>query len=156
MKTFKINKTGMLEIENILTSKCKSSYFDRTDGDCILGWAVELEDEMNNVYLSHGVSDQIEISPHETKSGEVEWLSVSEKGIDVTNIEWQVTHENESFPSFGLNMFDNESEAFEFATDLISKGEKNVCVHRFENTASVAQLCLKCAEPIMNNNCLFC
>ena len=106
-----------MEIEKILEAKCKPSCFERLDSDSFLAWAIELEDHMNESERIGIRSDQlvgcpsggIEISPNITDSRHGEWLSVSEEGVDVKNIQWQVGHDNDAFPSFGLDMFRDSS-----------------------------------------------
>jgi len=158
MKIYNINKVGILEIEKILEVKCKPSYFEDLNSDSFLAWAIELEDHMNENERDGCPSDQIEIAPRITDSRHVEWLSVSEEGVDVKNIEWQVGHDNDASPAFGLDMFDLEEEAFDFAENLISEGKKNVSIFRFEDGSSVEELCIRHAEPIISDvvGCSFC
>lgn len=52
-------------------------------------------------------------------------------------IQFQVTHDNENFPMFGLDMFDTKEEAFNFADALESQGKKNVVVTLFMDDGAI-------------------
>ena len=52
-------------------------------------------------------------------------------------IQFQVTHDNENFPMFGLDMFDDVQDAFDFADELESEGRENVVVTLFVDGAAI-------------------
>jgi len=88
MKKHTINEIGMQQIVDQLKSQCKPSVFDGWLEDDLIGsrrskemlssWATELEDMLNS-----GNGDEIEISQHDTISGHIEFLSVTDEGIDI-------------------------------------------------------------------------
>jgi len=88
MKKHIINEIGMQQIVDQLKSQCKPSVFDGWLEDDLIGsrrskemlssWATELEDMLNS-----GNGDEIEISQHDTISGHIEFLSVTDEGIDI-------------------------------------------------------------------------
>ena len=87
MENHTINEAGIEEIRQQLIAKCKDNEFlgwladdlkDSKETQGMLGsWAWELE-----CALDEGGSE-IEIPSRYTKSGHVEWLSVSDSGVDV-------------------------------------------------------------------------
>jgi len=88
MKTYTINTNGMQQIVEQLKAQCKPNVFDGWLDDDLIGsrrsqemlssWATELEDVLNS-----GNGDEIEISQHDTISGHIEFLSVTDEGIDI-------------------------------------------------------------------------
>ena len=54
-----------------------------------------------------------------------------------SEVQFQVTHDNENFPMFGLDMFDNEQDAFDFADELESEGRENVVVTLFVDDGAI-------------------
>ena len=78
--------TFNFELELVL--QCKPSVFDgwldddlidsRRSQEMLSAWASDLED-----VLDSGNGDEIEISQHDTISGHIEFLSVTDEGIDV-------------------------------------------------------------------------
>jgi hypothetical protein len=88
MKTHTINKHGMQQIVDQLKAKCKPSVFDgwldddlidsRESKEMLAAWASDLE-----TVLDDENGDEIEISEHHTISGHTEFLSVTDKGIDI-------------------------------------------------------------------------
>ena len=88
MKKHLVNKNGMQQIVDQLKSQCKPIVFDgwldddlidsRRSQEMLSAWASDLED-----VLDSGNGDEIEISQHDTISGHIEFLSVTDEGIDV-------------------------------------------------------------------------
>ena len=88
MKTHTINENGMQQIVDQLKSQCKPIVFDgwldddlidsRRSQEMLSAWASELED-----VLDSNNGDEIEISHNDTISGHIEFLSVTDEGIDV-------------------------------------------------------------------------
>jgi len=88
MKKHIINEIGMQQIVEQLKAQCKPNVFDGWLDDDLIGsrrsqemlssWATELEDVLNS-----GNGDEIEISQHDTISGHIEFLSVTDEGIDI-------------------------------------------------------------------------
>jgi len=88
MKTHIINKSGMQQIVEQLKAKCKPSVFDgwleddlinsRDSQEMLSAWAADLEETLNS---ENG--DEIEIPQHQTNSGHIEFLYVTDEGIDV-------------------------------------------------------------------------
>jgi hypothetical protein len=54
-----------------------------------------------------------------------------------SEVQFQVTHDNENFPMFGLDMFDDAQDAFDFADELESEGRENVVVTLFVGGAAI-------------------
>ena len=93
-KKHTINEIGMQEIVETLRSSCKPSVFDgwldddlissRRSQEMLCAWATELEDVLDSgIY-----GDEIEISSHKTISGHIGYLSVTDEGIDVEEVEY--------------------------------------------------------------------
>jgi len=88
MKKHTINENGMQQIVDQLKAQCKPSVFDgwldddlidsRRSQEMLSAWASELEE-----VLDSGNGDEIEISQHDTISGHIEFLSVTDEGIDI-------------------------------------------------------------------------
>jgi len=88
MKNHTINTNGIQQIAEQLKAQCKPNVFDGWLEDDLIGsrrsqemlssWATELEDVLNS-----GNGDEIEISQHDTISGHIELLSVTDEGIDI-------------------------------------------------------------------------
>ena len=91
MNIHTINEIGIKQIAEQLKSACKPSVFNgwlednliesRRSQEMLSAWATELEGTLNS-----GNGDEIEISQHLTNSGHVEWLAVTDEGIDVESI----------------------------------------------------------------------
>ena len=92
MNNHTINEIGIKQIAEQLKSACKPSVFDgwleddliesRRSQEMLSAWATELEDTLNS-----GNGDEIEICQHLTNSGHVEWIAVTDEGIDVESTE---------------------------------------------------------------------
>jgi|TARA_R110000850_G_scaffold216520_1_gene342025 hypothetical protein len=90
MKTHTINTNGIQQIVDQLKAKCKPSVFDgwldddlvdsRRSQEMLSAWASGLE-----TVLDEENGDEIEISEHHTISGHIEFLSVTDQGIDIDN-----------------------------------------------------------------------
>ena len=52
-------------------------------------------------------------------------------------IEWQVGYDSDDKPAFGIDIFDNESEAQEHAETLSKQGEQGITLTKFVDTAPV-------------------
>ncbi len=90
MKTHTINKNGMQQIVDQLKAKCKPSVFNgwldddlidsRESKEMLSAWASDLE-----AVLDQENGDEIEISEHQTISGNTEFIYVTDEGIDIEN-----------------------------------------------------------------------
>ncbi len=108
---------------------------DSTDTkDMLSAWASDLESALDENQNDWG---EVELSQHDSQSGHTEFISVEEGHFDILNLEWQVTYDNNNSPEFGptyeLDMFETEEEAFEHAWSLAFDGKENVVVTLFEN-----------------------
>ena len=94
IKKHTVNKLGLEMIRQQLLSRCKPSVVNgwldddlissRRSQEMLCAWATELEDVLDSgIY-----GDEIEISSHKTISGHIEYLSVTDEGIDVEEVEY--------------------------------------------------------------------
>jgi len=51
--------------------------------------------------------------------------------------EYQVTYNSEHVPAFGLDMFNNETEAMAYAYALLNEKKEQIKVTLFEDTAAI-------------------
>ena len=92
-----INKEGLEEIRQQLISKLKSNNYDyqsdemvgsKEQDNYLSAFASDIEEAMSN-WTDNG---EVELSPHDTKSGHVEHLSVSDNGFAIDRADLDSFH----------------------------------------------------------------
>ena len=142
MKIYTINELGLEHIRLQLVDKLAEGrmkeWFEEehlrdsaSTKDMLSAWASDLEDDLNECQDDDW--GEVELSQHLSQSGHTEFISVEEGHFDILKLEWQVTYDTENTPAFGLDVFDQEEEAFEHAWSLAFGGKENVVVTLFEN-----------------------
>ena len=94
---YTINKKGLEEIRQQLISKLKSNNYDyqsdemvgsKEQDNYLSAFASDIEEAMSN-WTDNG---EVELSPHDTKSGHVEHLSVSDNSFDIDRADLDSFH----------------------------------------------------------------
>ena len=117
-----INKVGLEEIRQQLITKLKPNRYDfqsdemvgsKEQDNYLSSYATDLEAAMDN--WTDG--DEVELSPHNTKSGHVEFLSVSDKGFYVrrANLDKIAFYTSHCIQDVVGEITDHDEESFDAA-----------------------------------------